>query len=243
MSTEPASPAAITALCAGAMSAIVRELVEGFRRTTGMPTAVEFTRSGLVRDRVQSGERVDVVITTRSALAQLVELGKVLSDSVVAVAHSGIGIAVRTGAAKPDIDSTLAFTRTLHGATSIAYADPATGSPSGNYLVALFDRLGMSAELSPKTRLVGAAGGHAVVVCEMVAAGGAEIGIQQISEILPVSGVELVGPLPPELQHLTTFSAAVGADAEYPDAARRLIAFMSSAAAAPVIKAKGMEPA
>jgi molybdate transport system substrate-binding protein len=242
MPAQPASGAAVTALCAGAMHAIVEALAVSFQRTTGVRIASTFTRSGLVRDRVRDGEHVDVVITTAAAVDELARLGKILADSAAAVAHSGIGVAIRTGAAKPEIGSVTAFTSMLRNTASIAYADPLTGSPSGSYLVALFDRLGLSAELSPKTRLVGAAGGRAVVVCEIVAAGEAEIGIQQISEILPVPGVELVGPLPAEVQHMTTFSAAVATGASDPDTARRLVAFLSSAAAASVIRMHGMQP-
>jgi len=225
------------------MSMIMRELAAAFEQATGERISLEFSRSGVVRDRVQDGALVDVVITTRAAIEHLAGLGKVLSDSATAVAHSGIGVATRTGAAKPDIGSVAAFERTLRDARSIAYADPATGSPSGNYLVGLFDRLGLSAELKPKTRLIGSAGDHAVVVCDAVAKGDAEIGLQQISEILPVPGVALVGPLPPELQQMTTFSAAAGSTAKNLACARRLIAFLTSAAAAPVIMANGMQPA
>ena len=155
-------PAVITVLCAGAMRPIMRDLAPAFERITGQRISLAFTRSGLVRDRVRDGELADVVITTRAAIDHLVGLGKVIADSALPVAHSGIGVAIREGAARPDIGSAAAFQRALRDAKSIAYADPATGSPSGNYLVALFDRLGLSAELKPKTRLVGADGSEVV---------------------------------------------------------------------------------
>jgi molybdate transport system substrate-binding protein len=130
----------------------------------------------------------------------------------------------------------------LLDAKSVVCADPATGSPSGNYFMALLTRLGIAADIQPKLSLVGAGQGGIVVVCEAVAGGEAEIGIQQIAEILPVPGVDLAGPLPVELQQITAFAAAVGAAARQPVLARRFIAFIASPAAAPVVMAHGMEP-
>jgi molybdate transport system substrate-binding protein len=242
MATASADSTTIEVLCAGAMSRIVGELGVAFERSTGIKVSAEFTRSGLVRDRVRSGEAVDVAITTQAAIEELAGQRQLLPDSTAELARSGIGIAVQAGRRKPEIGSTEAFKRSLCQAQSIAYADPATGSPSGTYLVGLFNRLGIATELQSKTRLMGAAGGHAVVVCEAVARGEAEIGIQQIAEIIPVAGVELVGPLPPSLQHMTVFSAAVTSKAGAAQSARRFVGFMTSKAANPVIAANGMEP-
>jgi molybdate transport system substrate-binding protein len=191
---------------------------------------------------VLAGESVDVVITTQAAIDALAEHGKVGGDGVKTVAHSPIGVAVRAGARKPDVGTSEAFKRALLQARSIAYADPATGSPSANHLVKVLDRLGLTEALKPKTALIGAAPGSVVVVCDAVARGEAEIGIQQISEILGVAGVELAGPLPSELQHETPFSAAVGRPCRDAPLARSLIAFMTSPAAAAVVRANGMRP-
>jgi len=240
MPNPPAASAALKVLCAGAMREIVGELAEIFERADGTSVKVSYTRSGLVRDRVRDGEQVDVAVSTRAAVDELARGGTVVADSVAAVAQSGIGVAVRAGAAHPDIGSAEAFQRTLCAARSIAYADPATGSPSGNYLVGMFERLGMAAEMHAKTRLIGAQGGHAVVVCDAVARGEADIGLQQIAEIVPVDGVELVGPLPDELQQMTVFAAAVGIKAG--EAARRFMALLRSDQAAEVIRTHGMEP-
>lgn len=225
------------------MHTIVEAALPAFHAGGGAPVEITYTRSGLVRDRVRNGERFDVVITTHSALAPLLAGGLVVPDSAQALAHSAIGVAVRAGAPHLPIDTVPAFVEMLRSAKSIAYADPATGSPSGTYLVEMLERLGMTAALGPKIRLAGAQGGRPVVVGDLVARGEAEIGIQQISELLPVDGVELVGPLPGELQHLTTFSAGIGVRASDVGAARRLVTFLASPAVAPIIRQKGMIPA
>jgi molybdate transport system substrate-binding protein len=150
---------------------------------------------------------------------------------------------VRAGAARPDIRSVESFQRTLRDARSIAIADPATGSPSGNHLVGVFGQLGMTAELQEKIKRVGGGAGGVVVVGDVVASGEAEIGLQQIAEILNVPGLDLVGELPPELQHVTVFSAAVAATATDVPSARRLVAYLASPQAAAVIRAKGMQAA
>lgn len=231
----------IEVACAGALHTFIPELARLFERDSASKVSVKFDRSGVVKKRVLDGEIVDVAITTRAAIDELARQDKVAPDSVVDVAHSQIGLAVRTGAAKPNIGSRESFERALRNANSIACADPATGSPSGNHFFALLSRLGITAEIEPKLRLVGAGKGSVVVVCEAVAKGEAEIGIQQIAEILAVPGVDLVGPLPTDLQNVTTFSAAVPSNAKNPELARRFVAFISSAAAAPVIAGNGMK--
>lgn len=230
----------IEVACAGAMKPVVTGVARAFEQASGSKVLAKFDRSGMVKTRILDGETADVVITTEAAIDELARRHKVAPDSAVVVALSGIGVAIRTGAAKPDISSAASFKRTLLDAKSIACADPATGSPSANHFGELLRRLGIAAEIEPKLRLVGAAGGGVVVVCEAVAKGEAEIGIQQIAEILPVPGVDLAGPLPKELQQMTVFSAAAGTSAREPDLARRFIAFMSSEAAAPTILASGM---
>lgn len=231
----------IEVACAGALHTIITELARAFERNSGNKVSVKFDRSGVVKTRVLNGDIIDVVITTKAAVDDLARQHKVVPDSTVIVAHSRIGIAMRTGATKPDIGSVESFKRTLLNAKSIACADPATGSPSGNHFVNLLRRLGIAAEIEPKLRLIGAAEGSVVVVCEAVAKGEAEIGIQQIAEILPLPGVDLAGPLPEELQQTTIFSAAAGSGAKDPELARRFISFISSEAATPVVIANGME--
>ncbi len=241
MATESAGFVRI--LSAGAMREIVCELGEAYERQTQAKISGEFTRSPLVRDRIAAGERFDVVVTTQSRLEELAAAAKVALDTVAAVARSGIGVALRAGQRKPDISSVDAFIRTLRDARSIACADPAFGTGSGLYLARLFDRLQLTDELKPKLQLIGTTGGKPVVVCAAVAEGTAELGLQQIAEIVAVPGIDLVGPLPRDIQHTTTFGAAVATTAENTALARGLVAFLTSAAAKPVIRSHGMEPA
>ncbi len=242
VSAASGAAAQIRILSAGAMAEIIAELGHSYERASGAEISAEFTRSPLVRDRIRAGATFDVVITTRSRIDELARQDKVFADTAVTLARSGIGVAVRAGQSKPDIGSLEAFIRALRGARSIACADPAFGTASGLYLADLFDRLGLSAELKPKLQLVGTVGGKPVVVCEAVAKGEAQLGIQQIAEIVAVPGVDLVGPLPPEIQHITEFGAAVTTNAENADAARAFVTFLSSDAVKPVISAHGMEP-
>ncbi len=234
----------IEVACAGALHTIIPALARAFEQSAGHKIAVKFDRSGVVKARVLDGDVVDVAITTRAAIDELARRRKVAPDSIANVASSRIGVAVRTGAPKPEIGSVAAFRRALLDAKSIACADPATGSPSGNHFFALLRRLGIAAAIAPKLRLVGAGEkSSVVVVCAAVASGQAEIGIQQIAEILSVPGVDLAGPLPDELQAITIFAAAVPASAREPALARAFIAFIASEAAALEITAAGMAPA
>lgn len=236
------APVEIRVLSAGAMAEIVQELGHGYEHTAGARMVAEFTRSPLVRERIRAGAAFDVVITTRPRIDALAAEDKVAADSAVTLARSGIGVAVRAGRSKPDIGSVDAFVGALRSARSIACADPAFGTASGLYLEQLFSRLGLSEDLKPKLHLVGTVGGKPVVVCAAVADGSAELGLQQIAEIVAVPGVELVGPLPPEIQHVTEFGAAVTTTAENADAARAFVKFLASDEARSVIAAHGMQP-
>jgi molybdate transport system substrate-binding protein len=241
--SRPNDPSTLHILCAGAMHPIIDELGSAFARATGIRIAAEFASSGGVKTRVLAGEEADVAITTQSAIDELCEQGKVLRETAAPLARSPIGVAVRAGAPRPDIGSVQSFRRALRRAKSIALADPATGSPSANHMVGVFERLGMSEELWCKIKLAGGGAGQIVVVGELVASGEAEIGIQQIAEILAVRGIDLVAALPAELQHITVFAGAVTATARDPAQAYRLIEYFASPAAASVIRAKGMEVA
>jgi molybdate transport system substrate-binding protein len=241
MATDSAHSIDLKVLCAGALSTIIGELAPAFERASGNTVSVTYDRSGTVRTHVLAGKIVDVVITTQEAVDDLVQQKMVAPDSVAIVGGSRIGVAVRAGASKPDISSVTLFKRALLNAKSIAYADPATGSPSGNHFVRVLQQLGIASEVAPKLKRIGAGRGSVVVVCEVVASGDAEIGIQQIAEILAVPDVELAGALPSELQKMTVFSAAVASGASDLNLARRFLQFITSETSSVVVKAKGME--
>ena len=210
-------------------------------RTSGNTVSVTYDRSGMVRTRVLDGNIVDVVMTTQEAVDDLVQQKMVVPDSVAIVGRSRIGVAVRAGTGKPDTSSVTSFKRALLNAKSIAYADPATGSPSGNHFVRVLQQLGIASEVAPRLKPIGAGKGGVVVVCEAVASGDAELGIQQIAEILAVPDVELADALPTELQKTTIFSAAIGSRASDSNLACRFLQFITSEASSVVVKAKGME--
>ena len=185
---------------------------------------------------------ITVLATTamKSALDALIRLGRVVAASRADIAGVRIGVAVRKGAPRPDISSADALKRALLAAKSVAFVDPASGGASGAHLVPMFERLGVAAQVNAKARL--ARGGPDGMVSAIVAAGEAEIGLQQISEIMSVDGVDLVGPLPDELQSVTVYSAGLLAKAALPDAAQALILFLRTPEAVVVLRAKGLEP-
>jgi len=182
--------------------------------------------------RLKGGEVVDLVILSAASLDDLIKAGIV--GKRVDLAKSGIGVAVRSGAPKPDISSGEALKRAVLAAKSVVYS---TG-PSGIYLAGLFERMGIAAQVKSKLKQVqGEPAGLSI------ARGESEIGFQQMSELLPVPGIDIVGPLPPDVQQITTFSAGFHARAAQPQAAQALVEFFTAPAAAPVIRKKGMEPA
>jgi molybdate transport system substrate-binding protein len=235
------SSSALKLLCAGAMHGVVEALDTTFASALGKQVEATFTNSGGVKARVMAGESADVAISTAAAIDELARHGKV--SAVAALARSPIGIAVRAGAVRPEIGTVEAFKHALMAANSIAIADPATGSPSANYLVGLFERMSLAASLRDKIRYVGGGTGGVVVVGEAVARGDAEMAIQQMPELVGVAGLDAVGELPAELQQVTVFSAAVMATTSDEAAARRLMACLTSPQAAAAIRAKGMQPA
>ena len=229
----------ITVMSSGAMSAALRELMPAFERASGSTLTVVSGGSvagaaDSIPDRLQRGERADVVIMAAAGVDDLAKAGHLVAGSRVDLARSSIGLAVRAGAPKPDIGSVDALRRALLAAKSVAYS----ASVSGVYIsTELFQRLGIAAEMRSKSRKV-----DGEPVGAVVARGEAELGFQQISELRPVPGVEVVGPLPAEVQRVTVFSAATGARSANPTGGRALIAFLSSPAAAAAIAKSGMEP-
>ena len=175
---------------------------------------------------------------TPTAVDDLAKKGKFIAGSRKNLARVGVGVVVKEGAAKPDIGSVDAFKKMLLAAKSVAYIDPAAGGSSGIYVAGLLDKLGIAANVKPKAKLI--PGG---AVAQHIANGEAELGIHQISEILPVKGVTLVGPLPSEIQNYTVYAAGLGANAKESAAAKALLDALSGPASAEVLKSRGMEPA
>lgn len=223
-------------LTAGAMKAVVLELVPAFEKETGHKAIVDNDTAGGLARRIQGGEAFDLAIITPGVLNDLAGKGKVVGDTRVSVARVGVGVVVKEGAPAPDVSNVEAFKKALLAAKTVAYIDPASGGSSGIYLTGLFDKLGIAADIKPKAKLK--QGGY---VADLIASGEAEIGLHQISEILPVKGVKLVGPLPAEIQNYTTYAAAVGTDAKQPDGAKALIKLLTGAPAESVLKTRGME--
>jgi CubicO group peptidase (beta-lactamase class C family) len=228
----------IRVMTSGTFTAAYLELRPQLERSLKVKIVTTATAMGVGSDsipsRLERGETVDVVIVADDALNQLIKSGRVLADSRVELARSAIGMAVRKGAPKPDISSVDALKRTLLQAKSIAYS----ASVSGQYLTTeLFPRLGVADQVMSKSRRI-----DRERVGAVVGRGEAEIGFQQISELLPEAGIDVVGPLPPAVQRVTVVSAGVAASSKSADAARALIRFLASSEAAGAVKASGLEP-
>ena len=227
-----ASAAEITLLCSNALKSVLEELGPQFEKASGHKLKIEYGSTGPLKAQIEKGQAFDVAILGVDATDDLIKRGKLAAGTRTDIARSGIGVAIRKGAAKPDLGTTQAFKQALLKASTIAYSD---GGLTGIYLKSLLERLGIAEEVKSKIRFGRGA--------EMVGEGKAEIGLTQISEILPVAGAELAGPLPPEIQQYTVFPAAIGAAAMQAEVAQALLKFLTSPDAAKVLKAKGLEPA
>jgi molybdate transport system substrate-binding protein len=234
-----ASAAEVRVMISGGLAAAYKELVPEFERATGNKVITAYgpsmgTTANAIPVRLERGEPADVLIMVGTALGDFIKQGKVVADSRVDLVTSPIGIAVRSGAPKPDISSADNIKRALLAAKSIAYSD----SASGVYVsTEMFQKLGIADEMKDKAKKI-----PATPVGEIVARGDAELGFQQISELKPVPGIDIVGQLPPELQRITVFSAGIASVSKEPEAGKALIKFLTSPAAAPVIIKSGMEP-
>ena len=230
-----AQAADIKVLTAGAMKSVVVALAPEFQKQTGHTLLIDSDTAGGLLRRIAGGEPFDVAIITPAAIDELVKQSKIAAGTAAAIAKVGIGVAIKEGGAVPDIRSVEAFKQTLLAAGSVAYIDPKAGGSSGIYVDKLLETLGIADAVRAKARLK--QGGY---VAELVANGEAEIGIHQISEILPVKGVILVGPLPIEIQNYTIYAAGVGASGRDPAAATALVNFLRSDIATSLLATKGM---
>jgi molybdate transport system substrate-binding protein len=235
-----ASAAEIKVVTSGGFTAAYLELAPEYERTTHNKLLTEFgpsmgTTYNAIPVRLDRGEVIDVVIMAGPALAELIKQGKVRADSRVDLIQSKIGMAVKAGAPRPDISTLDALKHTLLAAKSIAYSD----SASGVYLsTELFPKLGVADQIKGKSKKI-----EADPVGGVVATGEFEIGFQQISELRPVKGIDIVGELPPGAQRITVFAAGIPVSSKQPEAAKALIQWLASPVAYPAIKKSGVEPA
>jgi molybdate transport system substrate-binding protein len=231
-----ARAAEIKLLCASALHPVIDALMPDFEKSSGHKVTVAYGTAGAVADSVQKGEAADIVISSVPMIDRLQAQGKVVAGDRVIIAKVGVGVFVRKGAMKPDLSSADAFKRSMLAARSIAYPDPAGGGASGIYVASLLERLGIAAEMKPKTKL-----STLGTLYASVASGEVEIGFNQVSEILAQPTIELAGPLPPEIQNYTQFLPGVVTGSSQANAARALVTFLYSPAAKTVLKTKGFE--
>jgi molybdate transport system substrate-binding protein len=226
------------------MRAALQELGPAFEKSSGHKLVIEYDTAGKVEEKVAADEEIDVALLTKPRIDKLVSKAKIVGGTATVLARVPIGLAVKKGAPHPDISSVEAFKRALLNAKSIAYIDPASGGTSGIHLAQALEKLGIAAELKPKISLVSpTAGQSSARVGEVVQRGEAEIGIQPISELMEVEGIEIVGPLPADLQSPDlVYMAGSPFVSKQPLPAKALIDFLAGPAAATVYKAKGMQP-
>jgi molybdate transport system substrate-binding protein len=226
-----AEAAEVTLLISNALKTVFEELAPRFEKETGHKLTITYGSTNPLKARIEKGEAFDLTILGEVAIDDLVKQGKLVATTRAVVARSGLGVAIRKGAPKPDIGTTETFKRTLLNAKSIGYLE---GGLTGTYLNVLFRRLGIADSMKSKYKNTRGA--------EAVANGEVELGVTQMSEILHQTGAELAGPLPPEIQNYTNFVTAVAAGARQADAARALLKYLASPDAARVMRANGLEP-
>jgi molybdate transport system substrate-binding protein len=234
-----ADAAEVRVMISGGLTAAFNALVPVFEKETGNKVLVAYgpsmgTTVNAIPVRLERGEPADVLIMVGYALDDLAKKGKVVEGSQVELVKSAIGVAVKAGAPKPDISSADAVKHALLSAKSVAYSDSASGVYIQNEM---FKKLGIEDEMKGKARMI-----PATPVGEIVAKGEAELGFQQISELKPVAGIDIIGPLPDPLQKITVFSAGIATGSKEPEAGKALIKFLASPTASAEIVKSGMEP-
>jgi molybdate transport system substrate-binding protein len=220
-------------LSGAAMRTFLNEIVPLFEQANGAKVTVEYRLTSVLKKEIAEGIAFDIALLPRPEIDELTAAGRIAEGASADVARSTVGLCVRAGAAKPEIATVPAFKAALIAANSISYSD----GPSGAYVGDLLGKLGLAEAMKDKTRLTSRP------VAELVAAGEAEIGLQQIVAILPVKGADLVGPLPAELQKVIIYAAGISARAAEPKAAQALIAFTKTPQSGRIMRGKGLEPA
>jgi molybdate transport system substrate-binding protein len=232
--SAPAGAAEVKAFFPGAMRPAVEELLPQFEQASGHKVTVIYGPVGGILDRLKKGETADLVVVSDERLADLITQGKVMTERHATVALMGIGVFMRKGAVKPDISSADAFKRALLSAKSIVYKDPAVGDSSAIFASGLIERLGIAAEMKPKTKVVAP-----VDNIDTVVKGDAEIGFDQMSNVVADARVEPIGTLPPDIQHYTNYAAGVAVDSKQQEAAIALIDFLRLRTSQAVMQKKG----
>jgi molybdate transport system substrate-binding protein len=238
--TQQSTKAAeVRVISGGAFKQVLNALIAEYQAESANTVTVTYQTVGQHLELIQNGqEEFDVAVLTPEAIDGLGKAGKIVAGSGINLARTGVGVVVKEGAPLPDISTADAFKRALLAAKSVAYIDPKAGGSSGIYVGNLLERLGIADAVNAKAVLI-----HGGAVATHIADGEAEIGVHQISEILPVKGVVLVGPLPAEIQNFTVYSAGVSTAAKDVATANTFLTFLAGPHALPIIKAKGMEPA
>jgi molybdate transport system substrate-binding protein len=233
----PAHAADLVVFSAAAMKGALATLPEQYLAASGDQVRLVYGTAGQVRDRAVSGQAFDLIIAPPTALSDLAARHLVTRDSESDVASVRLGVAVKTGAAMPAIEDDRAFAKALLDAPSIGMADPASGATSGIYLARLIDRLGIADKVSPKVKYYP----EGQTAMEAMARGEVLLALGQISEIKPVPGVSLVGPIPEDLQLETTYAAGIGANSRSPEVARKLLSYLTGPAVQASLKANGFD--
>ena len=231
-----AHAAEVKVLTSIALKSALDELSPMFEKKTSHKVVIDYGLAADQKKRILDGERADLIILTRAMMEDLAKQNKLAADRLVNVAGTPVAVAAREGAPKPDIGTVEAFKQALLATKSIVYADPAKGGLSGVVAARAIEHLGIAEPMRAKTILVPGA-----QAAELVAKGEAELGIAQASEIVPVAGAQLVGPLPGELAVMTRFTGGIGAESQSVPAVKALIEFLIGPEAAPSFKAKGFE--
>ena len=239
IATGVAPAAEINAFISTAIKSATDELLPTFERVNGHSIRASYAPSGALVPRFNRGEPVDVFLTDAPALDELIKQGKI-AGARIDLARTGIGIAVRKGAPKPDVTTPEALKHALLAAKSVGHASPAGGSITGGHIMRMFEKLGIADQIAPKTKL--SMGGPNSRVSVLVSSGEAEIGIQQASELLSNPDVEVIGMLPRPFQQTTVYAAALTTGAKEPDAARAMIRALATPEAMALYKAKGLGP-
>ena len=239
MLATTANAAEINAFISTALKTVTDEVIPPFERAGGHTVRAFFAPPGALLKHFEAGEPADIFLTGREAIDQLIGEGKIVPGRVD-LATTGIGICVRKGAPKPDVSTPDAFKRAMLAAKTVGYASPAGGSIVGPHIQKIFQKLGIAEQMAPKSKL--SAGGPNGRVSVLVASGEAEIGLQQVTELMSNPDVEVIGMLPGDLQQITMYSAGITTSARQPDAARALIQAFTTPTAKPIFKAKGLDP-